>query len=101
MGTGEIVRWFMTHTAATRSSTLPHSHCAALPFCTSTDMQAELSCEYNFTADSRTRAGRALGRCHAALGQHTLSVAAAHKSALGENALMLAAGHGKMKMVEK
>ena len=39
-------------------------------------MQAELSCEYNFTADSRTRAGRALGRCHAALGQHTLSVAA-------------------------
>jgi hypothetical protein len=30
----------------------------------------------NFNALSKTRAGRLLGRCHAALGEHTLSVAA-------------------------
>jgi hypothetical protein len=31
---------------------------------------------FNFTASSKVRAGRVLGRCHAALGEHTLSVSA-------------------------
>jgi hypothetical protein len=31
---------------------------------------------FNFNVPSKTRAGRLLGRCHAALGEHMLSVAA-------------------------
>jgi hypothetical protein len=32
--------------------------------------------EFNFNATSKVRAGHILGRCHAALGEHTLSVSA-------------------------
>ena len=39
-------------------------------------MQAEISDEFNYTTPSRIRAGLLLGRCHAALGQHELAVAA-------------------------
>jgi hypothetical protein len=37
---------------------------------------AELQAEFNFNATSKVRAGHILGRCHAALGEHTLSVSA-------------------------
>ena len=37
---------------------------------------AELQDRFNFSASSKVRAGRVLGRCHAALGQHALSVSA-------------------------
>ena len=37
---------------------------------------AELQADFNFCASSKVRAGRVLGRCHVALGQHTLSVSA-------------------------
>jgi hypothetical protein len=38
--------------------------------------QAELQDKFNFNAASKVRAGRVLGRCHVAIGQHTLSVSA-------------------------
>jgi hypothetical protein len=37
---------------------------------------AELQAEFNFNAMSKVRAGHILGRCHAALGEHSLSVSA-------------------------
>ena len=37
---------------------------------------AELQADFNFSASSKVRAGRVLGRCHAALGEHALSVSA-------------------------
>jgi hypothetical protein len=37
---------------------------------------AELQAEFNFNAMSKVRAGHILGRCHAALGEHALSVSA-------------------------
>jgi hypothetical protein len=37
---------------------------------------AELQDSFNFNASSKVRAGRVLGRCHAALGEHALSVSA-------------------------
>ena len=39
-------------------------------------MQATLADEYNFNTLDRSRAGRVLGRCHAARGEHELSVKA-------------------------
>ena len=38
--------------------------------------QAELADPYCFTQPSRIRAGKVLGRCHTAMGQHGLAVAA-------------------------
>jgi hypothetical protein len=35
-----------------------------------------LQADFNFNAASKVRAGTALGRCHAALGEHALSVSA-------------------------
>jgi hypothetical protein len=37
---------------------------------------AELQDCFNFSASSKVRAGRVIGRCHAALGEHALSVSA-------------------------
>jgi hypothetical protein len=37
---------------------------------------AELQADFNFVTSSKVRAGRVLGRCHAALGEHALSVTA-------------------------
>jgi hypothetical protein len=37
---------------------------------------AELQGDFNFCVSSKVRAGRVLGRCHAALGEHALSVSA-------------------------
>jgi hypothetical protein len=37
---------------------------------------AELQDHFNFNAASKVRAGRVIGRCHAALGEHALSVSA-------------------------
>jgi hypothetical protein len=37
---------------------------------------AELQADFNFCTSSKVRAGRVLGRCHAALGEHALSVSA-------------------------
>jgi tetratricopeptide (TPR) repeat protein len=39
-------------------------------------VQADLQDYHNLNVPSKVRAGRVLGRCHAALGQHTLSVSA-------------------------
>jgi hypothetical protein len=39
-------------------------------------VQADLQDYHNFNVASKVRAGRVLGRCHAALGQHILSVSA-------------------------
>jgi hypothetical protein len=36
----------------------------------------ELQADFNFVTSSKVRAGRVLGRCHAALGEHALSVSA-------------------------
>jgi hypothetical protein len=48
---------------------------------------AELQADFNFNASSKVRAGRVLGRCHAALGEHALSVtafdAAIHLASVG------------------
>ena len=38
--------------------------------------RAEIADELSFNGPSKSRAGRALGRCHAAKGEHALSVAA-------------------------
>jgi hypothetical protein len=38
--------------------------------------QTDLQDDHNFNVPSKLRAGRVLGRCHAAIGQHTLSVSA-------------------------
>jgi hypothetical protein len=35
---------------------------------------ADLQADFNFQAASKVRAGRVLGRCHAAMGEHALSV---------------------------
>jgi hypothetical protein len=35
-----------------------------------------LQADFNFNASSKVRSGRVLGRCHAALGEHALSVSA-------------------------
>jgi hypothetical protein len=37
---------------------------------------ADLQDRFNFSALSKVRAGRVIGRCHAALGEHALSVSA-------------------------
>jgi hypothetical protein len=37
---------------------------------------AELQDCFNFSASSKVRAGRVIGRCHAVLGEHALSVSA-------------------------
>jgi hypothetical protein len=37
---------------------------------------AELQADFNFVTSSKVRAGRVLGRCHTALGEHALSVSA-------------------------
>jgi hypothetical protein len=37
---------------------------------------AELQDRFNFSASSKVCAGRVIGRCHAALGEHALSVSA-------------------------
>jgi hypothetical protein len=37
---------------------------------------AEIQDCFNFSASSKVRAGRVLGRCHAALEEHTLSISA-------------------------
>ena len=37
---------------------------------------AELQDQFNFSASPKVRTGRVIGRCHAALGEHALSVSA-------------------------
>ena len=50
--------------------------CACMSSSCCSSLQAEISFEYNYTTPSRIRAGLLLGRCHAALGEHDLAVAA-------------------------
>jgi hypothetical protein len=54
---------------------------------------AELQAEFNFNASSKVRAGHILGRCHAALGEHALSVSAF-------DAAIQLAGHGRFLLSE-
>jgi hypothetical protein len=46
------------------------------PSCSHSYAVAELQDCFNCNASSKVRAGRVIGRCHAALGEHTLSVSA-------------------------
>ena len=63
----------MTHTFPTLSQALEQlgRHKEALVWA-----QAELACPVCLNMPSKCRSGRVLGRCHAALGQHALSVSA-------------------------
>ena len=56
-----------------------HSHSCALThflLLNCSFAAAEIQDCFNFSAASKVRAGRVIGRCHAALGEHALSVAA-------------------------
>jgi hypothetical protein len=55
-----------THSCALINLLLPNCSFAA----------AEIQDCFNFSAASKANAGRVIGRCHAALGEHALSVAA-------------------------
>ena len=63
-----------------RSDERPHTHTCPITRSTITDSlvrsQATLADECNFNTPDRSRAGRVLGRCHAARGEHELSVKA-------------------------
>ena len=58
-----------------RTRTQPSAHIHFLLFNRSF-AAAEIQDCFNFSASSKVRAGRVLGRCHAALGEHALSVSA-------------------------
>jgi hypothetical protein len=53
---------------------MPYSHTSCISNCSFA--AAEIQDCFNFSALSKIRAGRVLGRCHAALGEHALSVSA-------------------------
>jgi hypothetical protein len=80
----EVLEWQGRHKEASRCRThmfvliIIHS-CLLTPPPTLQSRRfaaAELQAEFNFTATSKVRAGNVLGRCHAALGEHALSVSA-------------------------
>jgi hypothetical protein len=80
----EVLEWQGQHKEATRCANtyLPVHPCVCsdalmlfLQFNRSFAV-AELQDHYNFNAVSKVRAGRVLGRCHAVLGEHALSVSA-------------------------
>jgi hypothetical protein len=71
----EAIRCTNSHSSILRSST--HAHLFTSPFLFNRSYAvAELQDQFNFNASSKVRAGRVIGRCHAALGEHTLSVSA-------------------------
>jgi hypothetical protein len=80
----EVLEWQGRHKEANRcaNSYLPVHQCmcsdAPMPFLqfNRSFAVAELQDRFNFNATSKVRAGRVLGRCHAALGEHALSVSA-------------------------
>jgi hypothetical protein len=62
---------FSTKPQYLRSDTHSNSNSTTCSFAV-----AELQADFNFLASSKVRAGRVIGRCHAALGEHALSVSA-------------------------
>jgi hypothetical protein len=71
----EAIRCANSHSSILRSST--HAHLFTSPFLFNRSYAvAELQDQFNFNASSKVRAGRVIGRCHAALGEHALSVSA-------------------------
>jgi hypothetical protein len=77
----EVLEWQGRHEEAVRCVSCfihtPYAHDHSLTFLSNCSFaQAELQDRFNFNAASKVRAGRVLGRCHVALGQHTLSVSA-------------------------
>jgi hypothetical protein len=81
----EVLEWQGRHEEAVRYVFVHHVH-AIIRICSGHSLtcclsnrsfaRAEIQDSFNFNATSKVRAGRVLGRCHAALGQHTLSVSA-------------------------
>jgi hypothetical protein len=79
----EVLEWQGRHKEAIRCRThmflLITSHSCVLtppPLIIRSFAAAELQAEFNFNAASKVRSGNVLGRCHAALGEHALSVSA-------------------------
>jgi hypothetical protein len=71
----EAIRCTNLHSSILRSST--HTHFFTSPFLFNRSYAvAELQDCFNFNASSKVRAGRVIGRCHAVLGEHALSVSA-------------------------
>jgi hypothetical protein len=80
----EVLEWQGRYKEAIRCANL-HSSLLRSPHarrCTSSSLfnrsyaVAELQDCFNFNASSKVRAGRVIGRCHAVLGEHALSVSA-------------------------
>jgi hypothetical protein len=78
----EVLEWQRRHKEAIRceniiySSARPVMCVTCFCLCNHSFAVAELQADSNFCASSKVRAGRVLGRCHAALGEHALSVSA-------------------------
>jgi hypothetical protein len=77
----EVLEWQGRHKEAIRCENINYFACAIMCvtcFClwNHSFAVAELQADFNFCASSKVRAGRVLGRCHAALGEHALSVSA-------------------------
>jgi hypothetical protein len=77
----EVLEWQGRHKEAIRWENNYYFACAIMCvtyFClyNHSFAVAELQADFNFCASSKVRAGRVLGRCHAALGEHALSVSA-------------------------
>jgi hypothetical protein len=77
----EVLEWQGRHKEATRCENIYYFACAIMCvtyfcLCNHSFAVAELQADFNFSASSKVRAGRVLGRCHAALGEHALSVSA-------------------------
>jgi hypothetical protein len=71
----EAIRCTNLHSSVLRAST--HAHFFTSPFLFNRSYAvAELQDQFNFNTSSKVRAGRVIGRCHAALGDHALSVSA-------------------------
>jgi hypothetical protein len=69
------IRCANSHSSILRSST--QAHFSTPPFLFNRSYAvAELQDQFNFSASSKVRAGRLIGRCHAVFGEHTLSVSA-------------------------
>jgi hypothetical protein len=77
----EVLEWQGRHKEAMRCENNYYFACAIICvtyfcLCNRSFAVAELQADFNFNASSKVRAGRVLGRCHAALGEHALSVSA-------------------------
>jgi hypothetical protein len=73
----EAIRCTNSHSSLLCSCSPTHAHFFTSPFLFNRSYAvAELQDCFNFNASSKVRAGRVIGRCHAVLGEHALSVSA-------------------------